>query len=67
MAQITGDIYTGKVQKWSELGGPKQIVRVSRDTNSGTYETFETLVMNKEKSPETGIRGKQRRHPPAGP
>ena len=22
---------------------------ISRDTNSGTYETFETLVMNKEK------------------
>ena len=32
------------------MGGPdKAIVRVSRDTNSGTYESFESLVMNKQK------------------
>ncbi len=43
-------IYTGKIKNWKELGGPDQvIVVISRDTNSGTYETFETLVMNKEK------------------
>ena len=43
------DIYAGRVTNWKEVGGPnKKIVVVSRDTNSGTYETFETLVMNKE-------------------
>lgn len=44
------DIYVGKVRNWRELGGPAQeIIVISRDTNSGTYETFESLVMNKEK------------------
>lgn len=43
-------IYTGKISNWKEVGGADlKIVIVSRDTNSGTYETFETLVMNKEK------------------
>ncbi|MBN1341371.1 MAG: phosphate ABC transporter substrate-binding protein [Phycisphaerae bacterium] len=47
--QIRG-IYTGKIKQWSEVGGPSQkIVKISRDTNSGTYETFETLVMHKER------------------
>jgi len=47
--QIRG-IYTGKIKNWKELGGPdKPIVVISRDTNSGTYETFDTLVLNKEK------------------
>ncbi len=49
VAQVR-DIYTGKVTNWNEVGGPNaQIVVISRDTNSGTYESFETLVMNKEK------------------
>jgi phosphate transport system substrate-binding protein len=40
------DIYTGKVGNWSQVGGPDlKIVKISRDTNSGTYETFESLVM----------------------
>jgi phosphate transport system substrate-binding protein len=44
------DIYMGKVKNWNQVGGPnKEIVVISRDTNSGTYETFEGLVMNKEK------------------
>jgi len=44
------DIYTGKYTNWNQLGGPNaKIVPISRDTNSGTYETFENLVMNKEK------------------
>lgn len=47
------DIYTGKIKKWKDLGGPDQsIVVISRDTNSGTYESFEALVMNKEKMGE---------------
>lgn len=44
------DIYTGKISNWKEVGGPDQdIVVITRDTNSGTFETFEHLVMHKEK------------------
>ena len=40
------DVYAGKIRRWSELGGPDEpIVAISRDTNSGTYECFETLVL----------------------
>ena len=40
------DIYEGKIKNWSEVGGPSlPIVKIGRDTNSGTYETFESLVM----------------------
>ena len=43
-------IYTGAIRNWKDLGGPdRPIVIISRDTNSGTYECFETLVMNKQK------------------
>lgn len=49
VAQVR-DIYTGKITNWKQLGGPNvQIVMISRDTNSGTYESFETLVMDKRK------------------
>jgi phosphate transport system substrate-binding protein len=42
----------GKVTKWSELGvklpgGQDQIVRVSRQSSSGTYEFFREHVLNK--------------------
>ena len=44
------DFYTGKVSDWSELGvGKGKIVVLSRDTSSGTYESFENLAINKEK------------------
>lgn len=44
------DIYTGKTTNWKDLGGPNvDIVVISRDNNSGTYETFEMMVMNKQK------------------
>ncbi len=43
------DIYSGKITNWKQLGGPdKEIVVISRDTNSGTYETFHKLVMGKD-------------------
>ncbi len=43
-------IYTGEIRNWKELGGPDQaIVIISRDTNSGTYETFETKVLEGKK------------------
>jgi phosphate transport system substrate-binding protein len=42
------DIYLGKITNWKQVGGPdKKIVMISRDTNSGTYETFEQIVMKK--------------------
>ncbi len=42
-------IYTGEIRNWRELGGPNMaIVFVSRDTNSGTYETFNNVVMQGE-------------------
>ncbi len=47
------DIYLGKIVNWKEVGGPDlDIVRISRDTNSGTYETFEGLVMKQDKIAE---------------
>lgn len=43
-------IYTGAVTNWKEVGGEdKPIVVVGRDTSSGTFETWETIVMKKEK------------------
>ena len=45
VAQVR-DIYMGKITNWKQVGGPDaEIVVVSRDTNSGTYETFHGLVM----------------------
>lgn len=44
------DIYNGKITNWKQLGGPNlKVVSISRDTSSGTYETFNKLVMKKEK------------------
>lgn len=43
-------IFTGKIGNWKELGGTDaKIVLVSRDTSSGTYETWESLVMKKQR------------------
>lgn len=43
------DIYTGAIGNWKDVGGNDQpIIVVSRDTNSGTYETFKELVLGKE-------------------
>jgi len=43
-------IYTGEITNRKEVGGPDmEIVVITRDTNSGTYETFEKLVMSKQK------------------
>ena len=43
------DIYTGKIANWRDVGGfDKPIVVISRDTNSGTYETFAELVLGKD-------------------
>ena len=42
------DVYSGKITNWKQLGGPDMpIVVLTRDTSSGTYETFVKLVMGK--------------------
>ena len=39
-------IYTGEVRNWKEVGGPdKEIVVISRDTSSGTYEVWEEKIL----------------------
>jgi phosphate transport system substrate-binding protein len=46
-------IYTGEITNWKEVGGPDLgIVVITRDTNSGTYETFEGMVMDRQKITE---------------
>jgi len=40
------EIYSGKINDWSQLGGKKGKIKVlSRDSNSGTHDTFKSLVM----------------------
>ncbi|RJO65546.1 MAG: phosphate ABC transporter substrate-binding protein [Candidatus Omnitrophota bacterium] len=44
------DIYTGKISNWADVGGKnEQIVIISRDTPSGTYEAFGELALEKDK------------------
>lgn len=39
-------IYEGKIRNWSEVGGDeREIVVISRDTSSGTYEVWEEKVL----------------------
>jgi phosphate transport system substrate-binding protein len=43
------DIYLGRITNWKALGGPNlEIVPVTRDSSSGTFEVFNKLVMDKE-------------------
>lgn len=43
-------IYTGKTSDWSEVGAKGgKIIIISRDSSSGTFETFEELALDKEK------------------
>jgi phosphate transport system substrate-binding protein len=44
------DIYAGKIVDWKDVGGKGgKIVLVSRDSSSGTFETWETMIMRGEK------------------
>lgn len=67
MTQISveelGDIFRegGKLSKWSDLGvtipgGPDEIVRVSRQNNSGTYHYFREAVVGKKADFKQGSR-----------
>lgn len=42
------DVFAGKIRTWKELGGvDKPIVVIGRDSSSGTFESFQELVMGK--------------------
>jgi phosphate transport system substrate-binding protein len=44
--QQVADIFTGKISDWSQVGGTAgQIVVVSRDSSSGTFEAFGALAL----------------------
>jgi len=44
--QQISDIYSGNINEWSEIGGEKRpIVRLSRETNSGTHVYFLEQVL----------------------
>jgi phosphate transport system substrate-binding protein len=46
-------IYIGEITNWKTLGGPdRKIVVISRDTNSGTYESFQQLVTKSDRVTE---------------
>ncbi len=43
------DIYTGKITNWKAVGGADMpIVVVGRDTSSGTYGTWQEMIMDKD-------------------
>ncbi len=43
-------IYTGEISNWNEVGGKKmKITVISRDSASGTFETFNELALDKER------------------
>jgi phosphate transport system substrate-binding protein len=44
------DIYAGRITNWKEVGGNDETSGViSRDTSSGTFETWAEIIMKKEK------------------
>lgn len=52
------DIYTGKIKNWKELGGADmEVVAVSRETSSGTFEVFDHFIMKKDKLDEHALMG----------
>lgn len=49
-------IYTGEIKNWKEVGGPAMAIAVvGRDTSSGTFETWEEKIMNKERVTERAL------------
>jgi phosphate transport system substrate-binding protein len=46
-----GKIYRGEITNWKDVGGANQeIVLLSRDSSSGTYEYFKEVVVGKDKN-----------------
>ncbi len=54
--QQVSDIFSGKIENWSELGGEdRPIVKLSRETNSGTHVYFLESVIRLGKSDDKTI------------
>ena len=55
-------IYQGKITNWKEVGGDDlKIVVISRDSSSGTFESWDHFVMKKAKvTPKSADAGFQR-------
>lgn len=52
-------IYLGEITNWKQVGGQDlKIVKISRDTNSGTYETFKEKVMDYKDAEGNKVKGK---------
>lgn len=50
------DIYTGKITNWKAIGGAdKEIVVVSRDVASGTFEVFKEKVLDGDKTKDDAL------------
>src|SRR5690606_21177769 len=46
--EMLARVFSGEISRWSELGGPElPIVLLARDDNSGTFDTFNSLVLKK--------------------
>ncbi len=55
-AEQLREIYKGNIKNWKEVGGnDEKIVVISRDTSSGTYESWEEIIMKKEKVSPTAL------------
>lgn len=47
IAQV-GELFSGKINNWKQLGGPDLAVKIhARDDRSGTYDTFNSLVLKR--------------------
>jgi phosphate transport system substrate-binding protein len=50
------DIYMGKINNWKEVGGEDlKIVVISRDSSSGTFDAWKSLVMDKKRVVPTAL------------
>ena len=48
--QQLAEIFSGKIQRWSDVGGPDIPIHLyARDEQSGTWDTFHTLVLKPSK------------------
>lgn len=46
--EVLAKVFAGEITRWSQLGGAdKPIVVIARDDNSGTFDTFNSLVLKK--------------------
>ena len=49
MSQLQA-VFSGVIHNWASLGGPNQPIQVyARDNQSGTYDTFKSLVLGKQR------------------